>query len=115
MITPSRPVFALLMLLAVPALRAHEVALEMLQASARFRASLDAAQLKLATYPLTDAERETIRQAMFRMAELLETEEDAQALRIQSAELSSATGEFAARRMNASINQALAGRSLESL
>ncbi len=58
MITPSRPVFALLLLLAVPALRAHEVALEMLQASARFRASLDAAQLKLATYPLTDAERE---------------------------------------------------------
>jgi len=64
---------------------------------------------------LADNERQTIRQVMFCLAELLETEEDAQALRIQSAELSSATGEFAARRMNASIHQALAGRSLESL
>jgi molecular chaperone HscA len=64
---------------------------------------------------LSDDERQAIRQAMFRMAELLETEEDAQALRIQSAELSSATGEFAARRMNASIQQALAGRAIESL
>jgi molecular chaperone HscA len=64
---------------------------------------------------LSDDERQAIRQVMFRMAELLETEEDAQALRIQSAELSSATGEFAARRMNASIQQALAGRAIESL
>jgi hypothetical protein len=57
-ITPSRPILALLVALAVPALRAHEVATEMLQAAAQFRASLDTAQLKQATYPLTDAERE---------------------------------------------------------
>ncbi|MBL8386684.1 MAG: Fe-S protein assembly chaperone HscA [Hydrogenophaga sp.] len=64
---------------------------------------------------LNEAETAAIRAVMFRLAELLETEEDAQALRIGSAELSSATGEFAARRMNASIQQALAGRTVESL
>ena len=64
---------------------------------------------------MNDAEVEAIRQVMFRLADVLETEEDVQGLRIASAELSSATGEFAARRMNASIQQALAGRSLESL
>lgn len=58
MITPSRPLLALFLAFAAPALRAHEVATEMLQAAAQFRASLDAAQLKQATYPLTDAERE---------------------------------------------------------
>lgn len=60
-------------------------------------------------------ETAAIRAVMFKLAEVLETEEDAQALRIASAELSSATGEFAARRMNASIQQALAGRTVESL
>ncbi len=63
---------------------------------------------------LNEAETQAIRQVMFQLAELLETEEDTQALRIGSAELSAATGEFAARRMNASIQQALAGRTLES-
>ncbi|WP_422846072.1 Fe-S protein assembly chaperone HscA [Acidovorax sp. M2(2025)] len=65
---------------------------------------------------LLDArEAQAIRDVMFRLADVLETNEDTQELRIQSAHLSSATGEFAARRMNASIQQALAGRSLESL
>ncbi|MDQ7743876.1 Fe-S protein assembly chaperone HscA [Hydrogenophaga pseudoflava] len=64
---------------------------------------------------LNDDETAAIRAVMFQLAEVLETEEDAQALRIASAELSSATGEFAARRMNASIQQALAGRTVESL
>lgn len=64
---------------------------------------------------LSPSELQAIRDVMFRLAELLETGADAQALRIQSAKLSSATDDFAARRMNASIRQALAGRSLESL
>lgn len=65
---------------------------------------------------LLDArEAQAIRDVMFRLADVLETNEDTQELRVQSAHLSSATGEFAARRMNASIQQALAGRSLESL
>jgi molecular chaperone HscA len=81
------------------------------------RRLLDATDAALAQdgHLLNAAELENIRQVMFKLAEVLETEEDVQGLRIVSAELSSATGEFAARRMNASIQQALAGRSLESL
>ncbi len=81
------------------------------------RRLLDATDAALAQdgHLMNDAEVEAIRQVMFRLADVLETEEDVQGLRIASAELSSATGEFAARRMNASIQQALAGRSLESL
>ena len=81
------------------------------------RRLLDATDAALAQdgHLLNAAELENIRQVMFKLAEVLETEEDVQGLRIASAELSSATGEFAARRMNASIQQALAGRSLESL
>ncbi|MFP8779825.1 Fe-S protein assembly chaperone HscA [Hydrogenophaga sp. RWCD_12] len=81
------------------------------------RRLLDATDAALAEdgHLMNDAEVEAIRQVMFKLADVLETEEDVQGLRIASAELSSATGEFAARRMNASIQQALAGRSLESL
>jgi molecular chaperone HscA len=81
------------------------------------RRLLDATDAALAQdgHLLNATELENIRQVMFKLAEVLETEEDVQGLRIASAELSSATGEFAARRMNASIQQALAGRSLESL
>ena len=81
------------------------------------RRLLDATDAALAQdgHLLKDAEVEAIRAVMFKLADVLETEEDVQGLRIASAELSSATGEFAARRMNASIQQALAGRSLESL
>jgi molecular chaperone HscA len=81
------------------------------------RRLLDATDAALAEdgHLLNAEETEAIRQVMFQLADVLETEEDVQGLRIASAELSSATGEFAARRMNASIQQALAGRSLESL
>lgn len=81
------------------------------------RRLLDATDAALATDSrlLSAPELAAIRQVMFRLAEVLETEDDAQALRVQAAELSSATGEFAARRMNASIQHALAGRTLESL
>ncbi|WP_066260153.1 Fe-S protein assembly chaperone HscA [Hydrogenophaga flava] len=81
------------------------------------RRLLDATDAALAQdgHLLNDDEVAAIRQVMFKLADVLETEEDVQGLRVASAELSSATGEFAARRMNASIQQALAGRSLESL
>jgi molecular chaperone HscA len=81
------------------------------------RRLLDATDAALAQdgHLLNTDEMAAIRAVMFKLAEVLETEEDAQALRIASAELSSATGEFAARRMNASIQQALAGRTVESL
>lgn len=56
--TPNRTVLAFLILFAPSLARAHEVATDMLKAAGEFRASLDAAQLKQSTYPLTDAERE---------------------------------------------------------
>ena len=81
------------------------------------RRLLDATDAALAQdgHLLNEAETAAVRAVMFQLAEVLETEEDVQGLRIASAELSSATGEFAARRMNASIQQALAGRTVESL
>jgi molecular chaperone HscA len=81
------------------------------------RRLLDATDAALAQdgHLLHEAESAAVRAVMFRLAEALETEADVQALRAASAELSSVTGEFAARRMNASIRQALAGRTVESL
>jgi molecular chaperone HscA len=81
------------------------------------RRLLDATDAALAQdgHLLTAEETAAVRLVMFKLADVLETEEDVQGLRIASAELSSATGEFAARRMNASIQQALAGRTVESL
>lgn len=86
-------------------------------------AQVDARRLLDATYAalaqdgalLAPGDLHAIRQAAFLLADLLETEEDAQALRLQSARLSAATEGFAAQRMNASIQKALAGRALESL
>ncbi|MFM1749725.1 MAG: hypothetical protein RLZZ188_3391 [Verrucomicrobiota bacterium] len=56
--TPNRTVLAFLILFVPTLARAHEVATDMLKAAGEFRASLDAAQLRQSTYPLTDAERE---------------------------------------------------------
>lgn len=53
-----RPVLLLIVALAGPAAHAHEVATDMVRAATTFLASLDSAQRQLATYPLTDAERE---------------------------------------------------------
>lgn len=55
---PTLPRLALLTLLTCLPLRAHEVAAEMARAAGTFLAALDDGQRKLATYPLTDAERE---------------------------------------------------------
>ena len=64
---------------------------------------------------LSAAELASVRQAMFGVAEALETEAGVEALQPCVAALSKATEEFAARRMNASIQRALAGRALDSL
>ena len=81
------------------------------------RRLLDATESALAkdAQLLSPQELAQIRQAMFQVADALETEAAVDPLRAVAAELSAATGEFAARRMNASIQQALAGRAIDSL
>ena len=64
---------------------------------------------------LSADELAAIRQAGFRVADALETGAPLDALKASAADLSRATEEFAARRMNASIRTALAGRELDSL
>lgn len=56
-----------------------------------------------------------IRKVMYVLGDALETEAPLATLQSAASALSAATGEFAARRMNASIRQALAGRVLDSL
>ena len=64
---------------------------------------------------LSPTELAAIQKAMFQVADLLETEGPVKALLDATQALSAATAEFAARRMNASIQQALAGRTMDSL
>jgi molecular chaperone HscA len=64
---------------------------------------------------LSAAEISAIRQAMFKVGDMLETEAPLDELRAATASLGAVTDEFAARRMNASISQALAGRTMDSL
>jgi molecular chaperone HscA len=52
---------------------------------------------------------------MFSVADALETEAPVEQVRAANAVLGAATDSFAAQRMNASISQALAGRSMDSL
>lgn len=53
-----RFLLAFTLALAAPLSRAHEAAADMVAAATKFLGALDAGQKKLATYPLTDAERE---------------------------------------------------------
>jgi molecular chaperone HscA len=64
---------------------------------------------------LSAAEQGTIRKAMFKVGDMLETDAALPELRAASVALGAVTDEFAARRMNASISQALAGRTMDSL
>ena len=64
---------------------------------------------------LSPTEALAIGRAMAGVADTLETEGSLEDVKAASAVLSTATAEFAARRMNASIHQALAGRGLDSL
>ena len=81
------------------------------------RRMLDATQTALGTDAalLSAQEITTIRQAMFRVGDMLETEAALPELRAATAALGAATDEFAARRMNASISKALAGQTMDSL
>jgi len=64
---------------------------------------------------LSPAELAAVRHAMFHLADALETEASLDTLQTAAKALAVATEEFAARRMNASIHRALAGRALDSL
>lgn len=81
------------------------------------RRLLDATEAALAADAalLSADEFVAIRQTVFRLADALETGAAPGTLKTVSADLSRATEEFAARRMNASIRNALAGRQLDSL
>jgi molecular chaperone HscA len=81
------------------------------------RRMLDATQTALNTDAalLSAAEVTAIRQAMFKVADMLETESPLPELRAATAALGAVTDEFAARRMNASISKALAGQTMDSL
>jgi len=81
------------------------------------RRLLDATESALAEDAalLPPPELAAIRQAMFKVGDMLETEAPLPELRSASAALSSATDEFAAQRMNVSIYKALAGRAMDSL
>jgi molecular chaperone HscA len=81
------------------------------------RRMLDATETALGTDAalLTPQEIKAIRQAMFKVGDMLETESPLQELRAATVALGSVTDEFAARRMNASISQALSGRTMDSL
>jgi len=81
------------------------------------RRMLDATETAMAADAalLSAAEISAIRQAMFKVGDMLETEAPLDELRAATASLGAVTDEFAARRMNASISQALAGRTMDSL
>jgi molecular chaperone HscA len=81
------------------------------------RRMLDATETALAEDAalLAPAEIKTIRQAMFMVGDMLETDAPVQELRARTTQLGAATDEFAARRMNASILKALAGRTMDTL
>ena len=61
------------------------------------------------------AELARVRQALYQLAEQLETEAPLERVREASEALSKETAEFAARRMNASIQRALSGQLIDSL
>ncbi len=64
---------------------------------------------------LSPVERDTIAQAMHKLADALETEAPTAEVKALSDALNVATTEFAGRRMNASILKALSGRDLASI
>jgi molecular chaperone HscA len=81
------------------------------------RRLLDATEAALAADAqlLSATDLNTIKQAMFKLADTLETEAPVDQVRVASAAMAAATDGFAAKRMNASISKALAGRSMDSL
>jgi molecular chaperone HscA len=64
---------------------------------------------------LSPAERQHIQQAMNLLADQLETEADVDSVKAACTTLNTVTGNFAARRMDASIRKALTGRVLDTI
>lgn len=100
--------------------RAHaDMTLRMLrEAQIDARRLLDATESALAEdghLLLSPAERQHIHEAMNLVADQLETGADTDAVKAACQSLNAATGTYAARRMDASIRQALTGRVLESI
>ncbi|NML25972.1 Fe-S protein assembly chaperone HscA [Zoogloea dura] len=89
------------------------------EAQVEARRLIDATEAALASDGaalLSPPERDTLQKAIFALAELLETDEgDTRKIRAATDALNTASGDFAARRMDASIKRALAGRSLETI
>ncbi len=89
------------------------------EAQVEARRLIDATEAALSTDGaalLSPPERDTLQKAIFALAELLETDEgDTRKIRAATDALNAASADFAARRMDASIKRALAGRSLETL
>jgi molecular chaperone HscA len=85
------------------------------QIDARRMLDATAAALSQDASLLSVPEINTIRQAMFKVGDMLETESPLSELRAATASLGAVTDEFAARRMNASISKALAGQTMDSL
>ncbi|KAB2967843.1 molecular chaperone HscA [Zoogloea sp.] len=89
------------------------------EAQVEARRLIDATEAALAADGaalLSPPERDIVQKAIFALAELLETDEgDTRKIRAATDALNTASGDFAARRMDASIKRALAGRSLETI
>jgi molecular chaperone HscA len=78
---------------------------------------LDAVQAALTadSYLLSDAERNTVDQAMAILQSILSAEEDSDVLRRAVDHAAKATDDFAQKRMNASIKKALTGKSVSEI
>jgi len=102
---------------AVGAARADMQLRALREAQVDARRLLDATEGALAQDQalLNAAELARVRQALYRLAEQLETEAPLERVREATEALSQETGEFAARRMNASIQRALSGQLIDSL
>lgn len=102
---------------AVGAARADMQLRALREAQVDARRLLDATEGALAQDQalLNAAELARVRQTLYRLADHLETEAPLERLREASEALSQETAEFAARRMNASIQRALSGQLIDSL
>jgi len=102
---------------AVNSAQADMQARSLREAQVDARRLLDATEAALAQDAalLSPDEVAAIRKVMYQLAEQLETNAPTYRVGAASKLLSDATAEFASRRMNASIQRALAGRTLESL
>ena len=102
---------------AVASAQADMQARSLREAQVDARRLIDATEAALAqdSALLSPTEIAAIQRSMYQLAEQLETEAPTYRVGAAAKLLSDATAEFASRRMNASIQKALLGRTLESL